>query len=526
MKKRLASLFLALALCLGLCLPALAFTDVPGDHYAYAAIMNCSEKGITSGYSDGSFRPGKTVTRANFAVMLAQAFYPTELERYSTESNLKYGYAAPAFVALNYKGLLAGTNFDMTAKFINASIVNAGINRYDMAQLMTNIMRAKGFAASDSQKSAVQAEISDYSSIPGQYQDAVKNVYALGMIGGYADGAFHGEGVMNRGQAAAVIHRMTAYVSQNLPNSATQSPVAPSTPSAPAQPPATAPSVPAGNSETYPEVRCLSCSYLMRQAGSTNADVDLNMGGSLSGGFFSCDLCHNAYICGQCFKDYGNASLTIRRHEVACGTGETMVPMEDFCSPYYKNSVYHQRLKNVTLTGDYRRDILAVAESQIGYTEGNDKTQLDGSYNGRGDYSEYNWFFSDDAHGAWCSEFASWCARQANIPSSILGSSRGAVADQFGGTAYTWSETVFAGGSYMPQPGDLMLLCHSKRSDISTSKAMDHTTIVESVSQNGDQVTITVIDGNSNSSVRRHDYDYTVSDGLVGYFVAPDYSRG
>ena len=234
MKKRLASLFLALALCLGLCLPALAFTDVPGDHYAYAAIMNCSEKGITSGYSDGSFRPGKTVTRANFAVMLAQAFYPTELERYSTESNLKYGYAAPAFVALNYKGLLAGTNFDMTAKFINASIVNAGINRYDMAQLMTNIMKDKGFATSDSQKSAVQAEISDYSSIPGQYQDAVKNVYALGMIGGYADGAFHGEGVMNRGQAAAVIYRMMQLCG-NAPVTETPGTGGPGTPEPPAQ---------------------------------------------------------------------------------------------------------------------------------------------------------------------------------------------------------------------------------------------------------------------------------------------------
>lgn len=534
MKKRTASLFLALALCLGLCVPALAFTDVPGDHYAYAAIMDCSEKGIVGGYSNGSFQPGKTVTNAQFATMLARAFYADDIARYNTEPYLSQGTFMPNYMALFENGIFnaagLGSRPDTILGYLrDKSFMNKGITRQIMATLITNILAQKGYAASDAEKSAAAARITDYqdhNSIYASHRDAVANVYALGIIGGYSDGTFRGLVTMNRGQAAAVIHRMTDYVSQSLPNSAPQSPAAPSTPSAPAQPPATAPSVPAGNSETYPEVRCLSCSYLMRQAGSTNADVDLNMGGSLSGGFFSCDLCHNAYICGQCSKDYYDARLTLRRHEAVCGTGEAMVPMADLCSPYYKNSVYHQRLKNVTLTGDYRRDILAVAESQIGYTEGNDKTQLDGSYNGRGDYSEYNWLFSDDAHGAWCSEFASWCARQANIPSSILGSSRGAVADQFGGTAYTWSETVFAGGSYMPQPGDLMLLCHSKRSDISTSKAMDHTAIVESVSQRGDQVTITVIDGNSNSSVRRHDYDYTVSDGLVGYFVAPDYSRG
>ena len=132
-------------------------------------------------------------------------------DRYNTEKNLKYGYATPAFYTLNSKGLLAGTNFSTASAFLNASVVNTGINRYDMAQLMTNIMKAKGFAASASQKTAIQSKITDYKNIPSQYQDAVKNVYALGIISGYADGRFVGTNIMNRGQAAIVIQRMAQY---------------------------------------------------------------------------------------------------------------------------------------------------------------------------------------------------------------------------------------------------------------------------------------------------------------------------
>lgn len=48
-----------------------AFTDV-GGHWAKQAIGQAVEKGIVSGYPDGSFRPDGTVTRAEFAVMLAR----------------------------------------------------------------------------------------------------------------------------------------------------------------------------------------------------------------------------------------------------------------------------------------------------------------------------------------------------------------------------------------------------------------------------------------------------------------------
>lgn len=520
MKKSL-SFLLTLALCAGLCVPATAswFSDVPSGHYAAAAIDACVEKGIASGYDDGTFRPGNTLTRAQFCVMISRAFYPSGVARNDNVALRGLGWFVPNTRTLYMADVLAGTRF--CDKYNQTSVMEQPIIRYDMAQLMANIMRAGGKTVSDAEKAAAQAQIKEWSAIPEDYRDAVSFCYALGILGGMPDGSFGGVRAMNRAQGCVVIDRMSQYIQPDtLPTEVRQWPPVTAKPTGtPAAAPAAAPAeTPVASG--LPEIRCYGCGYLMRPAGGTA--LDLNNGGSSTGFYSVCDLCSRFYLCQQCSRHSLDAGLTLHRHKAVCASGGTIAPMEDFCSPYYRNSVYYQRLKSVTLTGNYRQDILAVAASQIGYTEGNDATQLDGSYGGGGDYSEYNWIFREDAEGAWCSEFASWCARQANIPTDILHNSRGACPDDFGGTAYSWNETVFAGGSYMPQPGDLMLICHSSRA-VSTSDDMDHTTIVESVDWNGDSVRITVIDGNSNNSVRRHDYVYHASRGMTGYFVAPDY---
>ena len=187
-----------------------SFSDVPTTHTFYSGITYCAGKGIVGGYPDGTFRPANSVTKNHFSAMLSRAFYPDRIEKYNTDQYKEaYGTFGPTNMAAATSGTWDNTSFRWSIN--NASIMNTGINRYDMAQMMTNIMRAKGFAASSSQKTAAQAKITDYKNIPSQYQDAVKNVYALDIIGGYGDGSFKGTNIMNRGQAAIVIQRMAQY---------------------------------------------------------------------------------------------------------------------------------------------------------------------------------------------------------------------------------------------------------------------------------------------------------------------------
>lgn len=246
--KRLCSLVLALALCLGPCVPAGAadFSDVPAGHAFYGGILYCAENGIAGGYSDGTFQPSKTVTRNNFVVMLSRAFFADDLAEYNTETYLKYGTFVPNSMALYVNGILRNTSFETIFK--NSQEMNQGISRYDMAQLMTNIMTKKGFAAGEAEKAAAVSQITDYSSIPSQYRDAVANVYALGIIGGYSDGTFGGEVTMNRGQAAVVIYRMTQAVPVEAPAPETPADPEPETPSTPTTP--ETPSTPAAGTLT------------------------------------------------------------------------------------------------------------------------------------------------------------------------------------------------------------------------------------------------------------------------------------
>ena len=88
-------------------------------------------------------------------------------------------------------------------------------------------------------------------------------------------------------------------------------------------------------------------------------------------------------------------------------------------------------------TGDQREDILGVALSQLGYTEGpRDETSY-GAWYGM-------------ANQPWCATFVSWCATQADVGSHILAQS--AVADP--GYSY-FNIPYYDGAEYTPQPGDL-----------------------------------------------------------------------
>ena len=212
----------------------LSFSDVSSTHTFHDAIIWCANQSIVGGYTDGSFKPANTVSRSNFVVMLSRAFYASDIKKYTNDFTLSFGAFYPNYLALKNNGIWNNVGFDTDDIYDSgfAASMNKGISRYDMAQLMTNIMTKKGFSANNSDKNAAIAKITDYSSIPSQYRDAVTNVYALGIITGYADGSFNGDGVMNRGQAAVVIYRMMQYTGNSdgdITNPDPETPVDPST---------------------------------------------------------------------------------------------------------------------------------------------------------------------------------------------------------------------------------------------------------------------------------------------------------
>lgn len=211
--KRMISALLTLALFLSLSVPARAaqeFTDVPQSHIFHDTIQSCVARGLLSGYGDGTFHPATPVTRAQFAVMLARIFYPGEAESGAYDTWKSVGWYAPSCAALKSHDAMAyGDKY-----WTDPGVMNSDITRRDMALFLNACLKAGGYQASGSDKTAVQSQILDYAEVGDYYADAVKTVYALGIITGYGDGRFMGRSTMTRGQAAAILDRTVRCVAQ------------------------------------------------------------------------------------------------------------------------------------------------------------------------------------------------------------------------------------------------------------------------------------------------------------------------
>ena len=190
-------------------------------------------------------------------------------------------------------------------------------------------------------------------------------------------------------------------------------------------------------------------------------------------------------------------------------------------SASYASGKYYQALGEVTLTGNARTDIVAIAKSQIGYQEGSSAAQLSGEVMGSLNYTEYGrWYGLQDM---WCAMFVSWCANNAGVPTTVVPKHSYTVSglNQFisWGRAYTRAQV--AAGSYTPQPGDIIYFKSSRN----TNKT-NHVGIVTAFSGS----TIYTVEGNTSSAAISTNggavcaKSYSTSNTFVVYVCNPDYS--
>ena len=215
MIKKFLPLTLALALSLGLAAPAGAsavqhFSDVPATHWAYQQVERSYADGVMEGTGGdpakgtGLFRPDVTLTMAQFITILGRGFYGPEVQAELDKGNASPWYA-PAQAVGTAHGLFAGTKAGMEEP----------VSRYDMAAVMTNILRDKGFALpTQGEMAETQGEIGDFATIPANYKDAVTTVFSLDIITGTDEqGTFAGDRSVDRAQAAVLYGRLKGVLS-------------------------------------------------------------------------------------------------------------------------------------------------------------------------------------------------------------------------------------------------------------------------------------------------------------------------
>ncbi|MFS0726402.1 S-layer homology domain-containing protein [Paenibacillus sp. 1P07SE] len=170
-------------------------------HWAAADIQLALAGGWVSGYPDSTFRPDRTVNRAEFTVMLANA--------------LELSGAGPE-LGFTDRDQIGAWARDAVARAVAAGIVggyaddsfrpNGTITRAEMAVMIARALNLPGDAA------AAATGFADDEDIPYWAKSAIGQVHQLGIVNGVGENRFAPHKEATRAEAVAVLLRMLAVI--------------------------------------------------------------------------------------------------------------------------------------------------------------------------------------------------------------------------------------------------------------------------------------------------------------------------
>lgn len=175
-------------------------------------------------------------------------------------------------------------------------------------------------------------------------------------------------------------------------------------------------------------------------------------------------------------------------------------------------------LRDITLTGEWPQDVLAVAESQLGYQESSRNFAIneDGKLKG---YTRYGAWYGDP-YGDWCAMFASFCLHYAEVEDFPLEANCQRWIEALRGEKYDLYREAHPEEPeepYLPNPGDLIFF------DWESGEEADHVGFVAEFipASDGVPAQIKTLEGNAGDRVRYETYE--VSDSrILGYAALPE----
>ena len=199
--KKILCLVMALTIVIssfGTVFAAADFSDMKGYGWAKDYVNTLVDKGGITGYPDGTFKPGKTITNAEFIKTVVGTVTGETFSK--TGKHWASGYIDYALA----EGLILGDEID-------SSEYDEPMTREKMAVVIartaTNILEEELFPA-DLDKNEVRSSITDYYELCKYCKDYILDVYGAGIITGYPDNSFGGDKTATRAEAATMIVRL------------------------------------------------------------------------------------------------------------------------------------------------------------------------------------------------------------------------------------------------------------------------------------------------------------------------------
>lgn len=198
MKRRTIAVLLALSLCLSAPIAAHAesgFADVPEDAWYAAELAELVEAGGISGYADGTFVPDGEVTVEEYIKILVGCTFEQEaIDEFEGET-----WSEKYILTAQSAGLLNG--FDVGAEHLQCALT-----RNEAAWLLVDFARYGG--EEPAVPEGIEKALRDYASLPESCREAVGKACGAGLMTGYEDRTFRGEGSLTRCEAAVTVVRL------------------------------------------------------------------------------------------------------------------------------------------------------------------------------------------------------------------------------------------------------------------------------------------------------------------------------
>lgn len=217
--KKVLSLILAVAMLLSMAtmVQAVKFEDVD-ENYSWAkdAIEELSENGVITGYEDGTFKPGKSITRQEAITLFSKAL-GASAETNQAIVEFAYGiyegdleecadsYAVKQGAYLIYRKVFT---FDEVIAYLSPDNRNLELKRYEAATLIAKALGADAWLKNNKDVDTTLT-YADVNSIPAKYVDYVFYTTTLGIMGEMGDNKFGPAEKVTRAQIAVMIKRIT-----------------------------------------------------------------------------------------------------------------------------------------------------------------------------------------------------------------------------------------------------------------------------------------------------------------------------
>ena len=174
---------------------AIEFGDVKGN-WAEEYISWCSAKNIIKGYEDGTFKPARNITNAEFAVMLSRAIEATPV----------------AIVDVNYTDVKPKDWFYAAVRNLVGFEILENVGEFKPNEFITRDTAFKwmGKVVSFDVKNDVISKFTDSNKVknPDEFSKLIK----LDVVGGYEDNTLRPENLITRAEAAKLFYHFNKNI--------------------------------------------------------------------------------------------------------------------------------------------------------------------------------------------------------------------------------------------------------------------------------------------------------------------------